>query len=148
MTGWRIGWVSAPPQLGQVIENLIQYSTSGVAAFMQRAATVALDQGDEFIALQLERARRSREIVCSGLASTGRVRFAEPAGAFYVFFAVDGEPDTEKLGLRLVDEANLGIAPGDAFGDAGRGFLRLCFLRSPEQMEEATRRLVNWLRRK
>jgi aspartate/methionine/tyrosine aminotransferase len=147
MTGWRIGWVSGPPELGQVIENLIQYSTSGVAAFMQRAATAALDRGDEFIATQVARARRSREIVCNGLASTGRVRFSEPAGAFYVFFAVDGEPDTEKLGLRLVDEANLGIAPGDAFGHAGRGFLRLCFLRSPEQMEEATRRLVAWLRR-
>ena len=115
---------------------------------MQRAATVALDQGDEFIATQLERARRSREIVCNGLASTGRVRFSEPPGAFYVFFSVDGEPDTEKLGLKLVDEANLGIAPGDAFGEAGRGFLRLCFLRSPALMEEATRRLVNWLRRK
>jgi aspartate/methionine/tyrosine aminotransferase len=147
MTGWRIGWLSVPPELGQVVENLIQYSTSGVAAFMQRGATVALDQGDEFIALQRDRARRSRAIVCNGLAATGRVRFSEPPGAFYVFFAVDGEPDTEKLGLKLVDEANLGIAPGDAFGEAGRGFLRLCFLRSPEQIEEATRRLVAWLGR-
>jgi len=147
MTGWRVGWISAPPQLGQVIENLIQYSTSGVAAFIQRAATVGLDEGDDFIVLQRERARKSREIVCSGLAATGRVRFAEPAGAFYLFFSVDGETDTQRLGLRLVDEANLGIAPGDAFGDAGRGFLRLCFLRSPEQMAEATERLASWLRR-
>jgi len=145
MTGWRIGWISAPPRLGQVVENLIQYSTSGVAAFMQRAATVALEEGDEFIATQVERARESRAIVCSGLAATGRVRFAEPPGAFYLFFAVDGEPDTQRLGLRLVDEANLGIAPGDAFGDAGRGYLRLCFLRSPEQVTEATRRLKDWL---
>lgn len=147
MTGWRIGWISAPPRLGQVIENLIQYSTSGVAAFMQRAATVGLEEGDGFIATQVQRARESRAIVCSGLAATGRVRFAEPPGAFYLFFAVDGEPDTQKLGLRLVDEANLGIAPGDAFGDAGQGFLRLCFLRSPEQVAEATRRLVEWLNR-
>ena len=147
MTGWRVGWISAPPQLGQVIENLIQYSTSGVAAFIQRAATVGLDEGDDFIVLQRERARKSREIVCSGLAATGRVRFAEPAGAFYLFFSVDGETDTQRLGLRLVDEANLGIAPGDAFGDAGRGFLRLCFLRSPVQMAEATERLASWLRR-
>jgi aspartate/methionine/tyrosine aminotransferase len=147
MTGWRVGWISAPPQLGQVIENLIQYSTSGVAAFIQRAATVGLDEGDDFIVLQRERARESREIVCNGLAATGRVRFAEPAGAFYLFFSVDGEPDTQRLGLRLVDEANLGIAPGDAFGDAGRGFLRLCFLRSPAQMAEATERLASWLRR-
>jgi membrane AbrB-like protein len=140
MTGWRIGWVSAPPELGQVIENLIQYSTSGVAAFMQRAATVALDRGDEFIATQLERARRSREIVCNGLASTGRVRFSEPPGAFYVFFSVDGEPDTEKLGLRLVDEANLGIAPATPSA-AGRGFLRPVF---PAQPGRSRRRRGGW----
>jgi aspartate/methionine/tyrosine aminotransferase len=145
MTGWRIGWLSAPPPLGQAIENLIQYSTSGVAAFMQRAAIAALEQGEEFAGMQVERARRGREIVCSGLAATGRVRFAEPAGAFYLFFAVDGEPDTKRLGLRLVDEANVGVAPGDAFGEAGRGFLRLCFARGADQLEEATARLVTWL---
>jgi aspartate/methionine/tyrosine aminotransferase len=145
MTGWRIGWLSAPPALGQAIENLIQYSTSGVAAFMQRAAIAALDHGEEFAASQVERARRGREIVCSGLAATGRVRLAEPAGAFYLFFAVDGETDTKRLGLRLVDEANIGVAPGDAFGEAGRGFLRLCFARGADQLEEVTARLVGWL---
>ena len=147
MTGWRIGWLSAPTALGQAIENLIQYSTSGTAAFMQRAAIVALDQGDDFIRLQVERARQGRDIVATGLRSTGRVRFAEPAGAFYMFFAVDGEADTRRLAFRLVDEANIGLAPGDAFGEAGRGYMRLCFLRSPAQMAEATGRLVGWLKR-
>lgn len=49
MTGWRVGWLVAPPAIGQVIENLIQYSTSGVAQFMQRGAVAALDHGDGFI---------------------------------------------------------------------------------------------------
>ncbi len=148
MTGWRIGWLSAPPALGQTIENLIQYSTSGVAAFMQRAATVALDEGDDFLAMQVERARTGRDIVCGGLGATGRARFAEPAGAFYLFFAVEGEADTRKLGLRLVDEANVGLAPGAAFGDAGAGFMRLCFARDAAQLREATQRLADWLGRR
>jgi aspartate/methionine/tyrosine aminotransferase len=147
MTGWRVGWLSSPPALGQVIENLVQYSSSGVAAFLQRGAAAALAEGEDFIALQLERARKGREIVCGGLGATGRVRFAEPAGAFYLFFSVDGEGDTRRLALRLVDEAGVGLAPGATFGEAGARFLRLCFLRSADQLEEATERLVGWLKR-
>jgi aspartate/methionine/tyrosine aminotransferase len=146
MTGWRIGWLSAPAELGQTIENLIQYSTSGVATFMQRAATAALDDGDDFIASQTRRAAEGRRIVCSGLAATGRVRMAEPAGAFYLFFAIDGQAKARELALRLVDEANIGLAPGTAFGDQ-TGFMRLCFARSGGQLEEAIGRLVDWLHR-
>lgn len=145
MTGWRVGWIAAPPQLGQVIENLIQYSTSGVAAFMQRAAVVALDEGEAFLATQVDRARRGRDIVCSALETSPRARFAWPEGAFYLFFAVDGEPDTARLGLRLVDEANIGLAPGTAFGAAGAGFMRLCFARGADGLTTATQRLVDWL---
>ena len=71
-----------------------------------------------------------------------------PKGAFYLFFGIDGEPDTGRLGLRLVDEANIGLAPGDAFGPAGRGYLRFCFARSPESVAEAARRLVTWLEKR
>ncbi len=146
MTGWRIGWLSVPPELGQTVENLIQYATSGVATFMQRAAARALDDGEDFVALQVSRAREGRRIACSGLAATGRVRMAEPAGSFYLFFAIDGEPNSRELALRLVDEARIGLAPGTAFGET-TGFMRLCFARSADQIEEATGRLVDWLRR-
>lgn len=147
MTGWRIGWLEAPPVLGQVIENLVQYSTSGVAAFMQRAAATALADGEDFVAYQVERARRGRDILCETLAATGRVRFAPPAGAFYLFFAIDGEPDVTRLGLRLVDEANVGLAPGTAFGSAGAGFMRACFAASEATVSEAARRLAGWIDR-
>jgi aspartate/methionine/tyrosine aminotransferase len=147
MTGWRIGWLSAPPALGATIENLVQYSTSGVAAFMQRAATIALEEGDDFLHAQVERAHVGRDIVVNGLRATGRVRFAEPRGAFYLFFAIDKYPDTRKLGLTLIDEANVGLAPGDAFGKGGAGFMRLCFARDPGQLREATERLGRWIGR-
>jgi aspartate/methionine/tyrosine aminotransferase len=148
MTGWRIGWIEAPPVLGDVIENLIQYSTSGVAVFMQRGAIAALEDGESFVADQIARIGESRTILAEGLAATGRARFVPPPGAFYLFFGIDGEPDTSKLGLRLVDEANIGLAPGTAFGAAGAGWLRLCFARSPARIAEATARLVAWLERR
>lgn len=146
MTGWRVGWIVAPPELGQVIENLVQYSTSGVAGFMQRAALAALTQGDGFVEHQIERARRGRRIVTEALANEDMFRFSAPQGAFYLFFSVRGESDTRRLGLRLVDEANVGLAPGDAFGSAGAGFLRLCYLRSEDQLAVAATRLVDWAR--
>ncbi|MBZ9935928.1 pyridoxal phosphate-dependent aminotransferase [Mesorhizobium sp. BR1-1-16] len=145
MTGWRVGWLGAPPRFGQTIENLIQYSSSGTPKFLQRGAVAALDRGDHFIEFQRDRAMAAREIVCQGLEATGRVRFTWPKGAFYLFFSVDGETDSRKLGLRLVDEANVGLAPGDAFGPAGAGFMRMCFLRNPDQVAEATDRLADWL---
>lgn len=147
MTGWRVGWLEAHPSLGDVIENLIQYSNSGVAAFMQRAGVAALERGESFVAHQIERARRGRDIVAEGLASSNRVRFAQPEGAFYMFFGVEGEDDTRQLALKLVDEANIGLAPGTAFGPGGEEYIRLCFARGEAQVAEATDRLVRWLKR-
>ena len=145
MTGFLIGWLEAPRELGPVIENLVQYTTSGVPVFNQRAATAALEQGEAFLARQIERCRRSRDALCEGLARTGRVRFSEPEAAFYLFCSIDGFPDSRALALRLIDEAGVGAAPGVAFGPGGEGHLRLCFARDPDQIAEATRRMARWL---
>ncbi|HEX8663031.1 MAG TPA: pyridoxal phosphate-dependent aminotransferase [Beijerinckiaceae bacterium] len=142
MTGWRIGWLEAPRALGQTIENLIQYSTSGVPQVHQRAAVAALEEGESFVADQIARARRGRDIVCAGLAATGRVVLPPPPGAFYAFLKVKGAADARALALRLVDEANVGLAPGSAFGAGGESYLRLCFARNHEHLEEAVRRLA------
>ncbi|MGO9756274.1 MAG: pyridoxal phosphate-dependent aminotransferase [Roseiarcus sp.] len=147
MTGWRIGWLEAPPALGSTIENVIQYTTSGVPVFIQRAAIAAIEQGEPFIVHQRARMRASRDILCDGLAATGRVHFSRPEAAFYLFCSVDGEDDTRALAKRLVDEAGLGVAPGSAFGAGGEAYIRLCFARSPEQISEATRRFSRWLAR-
>lgn len=147
MTGWRMGWLEADPALGATIENLIQYSTSGVPAFLQRGAIAALEQGEAFVEEQIARARASRAALVSAVERTGRVRFADPAGAFYLFLAIDGFPDTTRLGLRLVDEALVGAAPGSTFGTGGGPFLRLCYLREPAQVAEAGARLADWIDR-
>lgn len=147
MTGWRIGWVKIHPSLQQVFENLVQYSNSGVAQFMQRGAVTALDEGDAFVFEQVERARQARDLVCRILGETGRARFTVPAGAFYLFFAIDGISDSHKAAFDIVDNANVGLAPGSAFGPGGEQFLRLCFHRRLDQLEEAAVRLANWMRR-
>lgn len=145
MTGWRVGWLRIHPSLQAVFENLIQYSTSGVAQFMQRGAVAALDQGDDFIAGQVARARKARDLVCDILGRTGRARFKVPRGAFYLFFAVEGISDSREAAFEIVDRANVGLAPGTAFGAGGEAHLRLCFHRRLDQLEEAADRLARWM---
>ncbi len=147
MTGLRVGWLEAPPQFASVVENLIHYSITGVPTPIQRAAAAALDDGESFIEAQVARMRKSRDILCGALAATGRVRFARPAGAFYLFCEFEGFADSRELAFRLLEEAKVGVAPGAAFGAVGETFLRLCFARDPAQIEDAAGRIVKWLKR-
>jgi aspartate/methionine/tyrosine aminotransferase len=142
MTGWRIGWLEAPPALGPAIENIVQYTTSGVPAFLQRAAVTAIEEGEGLVEEHIALARRNRDIVCEGLRATNVVELPSPPGAFYAFFSVDGVTDTRRLALDLVDHANVGLAPGTAFGPGGSDHLRLCFLRDTAILEEAVGRLA------
>ncbi|MFN7102078.1 MAG: pyridoxal phosphate-dependent aminotransferase [Pseudorhizobium sp.] len=145
MTGWRLGWLVAPPEIGQVIENLIQYSNSGVAQFMQRGGVVALDQGDDFVRENIERAKASRDILCDTLIATNRVETLKPEGALYAFLKVDGITDSRAAALDIVDKVQVALAPGSAFGPGGEVFLRACFLRNPQQVREAATRLADYV---
>lgn len=145
MTGWRVGWLVAPPELGQVIENLVQYSTSGVSQFMQRGAVAALDHGDDFIRQNFDRAARSRDILCDALIATNRVETLKPDGALYAFLKIDGVTDSRLAAFDIVDKVGVGLAPGTAFGAGGELFLRACFLRNPAQIEDAADRLSHYI---
>ncbi|MCE7030515.1 pyridoxal phosphate-dependent aminotransferase [Jiella avicenniae] len=145
MTGWRVGWIETSPALGQVVENLIQYSNSGVAAFMQRGAIAALTRGEEFVENQVARAETARDIFCDILTATNKVELSPPDGAFYAFFKIDGVTDTRAAAFRIVDEAKVAIAPGTAFGPEGTPFLRACFHRRLDEVEAAAHRLAEWI---
>ncbi|NRP71767.1 Aspartate aminotransferase [Ensifer psoraleae] len=141
MTGWRVGWIVAPAAMGQVLENLIQYSTSGVAQFMQRGAVAALDQGDAFVDENIAKAARSRDLLCDALIATNRVETLKPDGALYAFLKIDGVTDSRQAAIDIVDRTGVGLAPGTAFGEGGSLFMRACFLRDPAQVAEAAERL-------
>ncbi|MET0597054.1 MAG: pyridoxal phosphate-dependent aminotransferase [Mesorhizobium sp.] len=148
MTGWRIGWLTLHPSLQQVFENLVQYATSGVAAFMQRGAVAALEEGDGFLADEVKRAHLARDRVAGRLVGTGKVRLSVPPGAFYMFFAIDGQPDSRQAAFALIDDVAVGLAPGSAFGVGADGYLRLCFHRELGMLEEAAERIASWIETK
>lgn len=145
MTGWRVGWIVAPPEMGQVLENLIQYSTSGVAQFMQKGAVAALNEGDDFVLANIAKAARSRDILCDALVATNRVETLKPDGALYAFLKIDGVTDSRHAALDIVDKTGVGLAPGTAFGPGGELFLRACFLRDPAQVTVAAERLCDYI---
>ncbi len=146
MTGWRVGWLQAPKFLGPTIERVVQYNTSGTPAFLQRGCTVALDEGEDFIQAQVTKAKTNRDTVASALKDFPQIQLSIPDGAFYMFFGIDGMTDSMKTTKRIIDEANVGFAPGAAFGPGGEGFLRMCFLKEENKLEEGLQRFTKWLK--
>lgn len=145
MTGWRIGWLTAPPELVIQIGKLIEYNTSCVPVFVQRAGLAAVQSGEPVIRRTVERYRRARDFLIPKLNAIPRVQAATPAGAMYAFFRVEGMTDSLAFCKKLVLEARLGLAPGVAFGPEGEGFVRWCFASSEERLAEGVGRLAEAL---
>jgi aspartate aminotransferase len=141
MTGWRLGWMTVPPDLLPVIEKLVEFNTSGSPTFLQHAAIVAIREGEPFIAGFVARCRAARDAAIDALQACRRVEVARPEGAFYAFFRVDGIDDSLAFAKQLLHRAKVGLAPGSAFGPMGEGHLRLCFARDPQIVAEAVNRL-------
>ncbi len=145
MTGWRLGWLIAPPSLGPVLEKCIEFHYSCPAEFSQVAGITAIRDGEPFIAELVRRYGEARRLTVGRLSAHPRVRMAEPEGAFYAFFAVDGLTDSLDWCTRVVRESKVGLAPGAAFGPASEGFIRLCYAQTPERLAEAFDRLDPFL---
>lgn len=147
MTGWRIGWITHPPQIGELLGNMIEFNYSCVPTFLQRGGIHAIEQGESAVAAMIGHCRTGRGICSQRLPNLPRVSgYREPEASFYGFFRIDGTEDrTSETCQRLVREAKVGIAPGTAFGPGAEGWYRLCFAQSPERLSTAFDRLESGL---
>ncbi|MSP50053.1 MAG: aminotransferase class I/II-fold pyridoxal phosphate-dependent enzyme [Alphaproteobacteria bacterium] len=141
MTGWRLGWLAAPADVTDDLAKLTEFNTASAASFVQWAGITAIRDGEPFVAMQVERLRRGRDLVHQRLAANPRIRISKPEGALYAFFAVDGMTDSLAFARRLAGEHKVGLAPGVAFGPGGEGHLRLCFASEAETLSRALDRL-------
>ena len=148
MTGWRLGWIVAPPALMPDLGKLIEYNTSCAPVFVQRAGVVAISDGEPTVQHTLARFRAARDFLVAQLAAIEGVEVASPPGAMYVFFRVEGVEDSLDFCKRLVHEGRLGLAPGSAFGPEGQGFVRWCFAASEERLLDGVGRLREFLARR
>jgi len=141
MTGWRLGWLTAPPSMGEVFEKLNEYNISGPTTFVQHAAIVAIRDGEDFVKQTVEGYRQGRDLVYQRLSGMDRVHLPFPEAAFYAFFRVDGVEDSLELARKILNETGVGLAPGAAFGQSGEGYLRLRFAATPDILSSAMDRL-------
>jgi len=141
MTGWRLGWITAPPDLLQTLAKLTEYNIAGPPTFVQHAGIVALRDGEAHVAQSRAAFEERRDLVFRRLSSLNRIGMAKPKGAFYAFFSVEGEANSLAFAKRILHDAGVGLAPGTAFGDVGEGYLRLCFAVRPALLNQAMDRL-------
>ena len=146
MTGWRLGWLTHPPALEHEFAKLNEFNIAAPTSFVQHAGIVALRDGEDYVADMRNRLRMRRDLVTRALGQFDRVRYQAPDAAFYAFFALDGMTDSVEFCKRALTEANVGLAPGLAFGPQGEGYIRLCFASSEKSLSAAMDRLAPLLR--
>lgn len=146
MTGWRLGWLTAPASLFGTLGSMVQYTNSNSPAFIQQGGLAAIENCERFVGEFRDYCTHGRDIVMEVLGAVPRVRLGLPEAAFYAFFAVEGEPDSMELAKRLVRDARVGVAPGISFGEESEGWLRLCFAQEPDLLRQGLTQLANVLR--
>ena len=146
MTGWRLGWIVAPAACEAKLGQLTEFNTSSTPGFTQDAGVVALRDGEPEIAVLQERLQTGYVITEQELSKFSRVEFIEPDGAFYSFFRVDGLSDSLTAAKTIIEETQVGLAPGIAFGKDGEGYLRLCYAQPAEVLQRAFERLTPFLK--
>ena len=146
MTGWRIGWAVVPEELIASYAKLMEYNTSCVPRFVQSAARVALTKCEADVSHLVAEVKANQERLYQRLSSVDRVELGTPApGGMYAFFRIRGLDDSLAFCKRLVAQARVGLAPGSAFGDDSREFVRWCIATDPGKLEAGLDRFVSHL---
>lgn len=141
MTGWRLGWIVGPKAAESKIRDVALYNKLCPPTFTQYGAIAALEKGEDFLAGQIALWRSNRDLVVERFKKMGNVSMAYPESTFYALFKVEGQGDCIALTKRLIDEAGVLLSPGSAFGEASKGYLRLCFAVSEKRLNEALDRI-------
>ena len=146
MTGWRLGWLVMPAAMTHHMGKLIEFNTSCASVFTQRAGVVALQNTADITPRVVAHLKACRDTLVPLLQAVPGVQLAPAKGGMYAFFKLEGHPDAVTTAKRLVAEAGLGLAPGEAFAPEAAGWLRWCFAsKDLGRLRLGVQRLQNWL---
>jgi aspartate/methionine/tyrosine aminotransferase len=155
MTGWRLGWLVLPPASTVHLGKLIEFNTSCAPVFVQRAGLAALHNTASITPAIVAHLKHCRDTLVPLLQAMPEIDVSPASGGMYAFFRLRDQNrygDSLQTAKRLVVEAGLGLAPGDAFmvdpPPEARGWLRWCFAsHEPARLMEGVDRLRRWLNR-
>jgi aspartate/methionine/tyrosine aminotransferase len=145
MTGWRVGYLVAPPDLAKLLTGMQEPIVSCVNTPAQLAALAAVT-GSQDVVREMRESYRKRRDELLEILDRGNLPSSQPSGAFYVW------TDISKAGLRsmdfarsLIEREHVAVAPGSAFGELGEGYVRLSLASSRQDLVEGASRLVRFV---
>lgn len=147
MTGWRIGWIVAPPAFGPALAKVQTQSITHITSFVQKAGVVALQGPQDSVARMVEEFRARRDLVLRELPNVPGWTAATPKGAFYLWPRFSQKSTSWDLCNYLLDRAHVALVPGSAFGPGSDHNLRLSYATSRDKLTEALRRIREALER-
>ncbi len=147
MPGWRMGFAIGPKWIVEQMPKTHDVTVSCVCAPFQYAAAFALKNCDDEVAEMLAKYRRRRDIIYKGINSIDGLSAIEPKGAFYLFFNIKETGMTsEDFAFSMLREERLALVPGDGFGEAGEGYIRLTYAASEDSLERALERIDRFMK--
>jgi aspartate/methionine/tyrosine aminotransferase len=148
MTGWRLGYAVAPKALAAKLDQLMINSSSCAAGFTQMAAIEALSapESESAVHRMVKVFEHRRDLVVDGLNAIPGVHCAKPQGSFYAFPNIKGTGfDERELADRLLTEAGVAVLPGTAFGEAGKGYIRLAYTQSEDELRRGLKQIGDFI---
>ncbi len=147
MTGWRLGWMAAPPEIIAQARKIHQYAIMCAPMVSQRAAIEALKHCDADCAHMIEEYDHRRRFLLERFAQMG-LRCFPAQGAFYLFPSIESSGlSSEEFCEKLLQEEKVAVVPGSAFGESGRNNIRISYAYSLKHLTEAANRIEHFLER-
>jgi aspartate aminotransferase len=140
MTGWRLGYATAPAPILQGMLKIQQHSVSNATSFAQRAGVEALRGDQGAVRAMVAEFKKRRDIMIDGLRKM-EIECALPRGAFYAFAKVSQFGNSVEVTEKLLRDALVAVTPGSAFGPNGEGYVRLSYATSRQNIEDGIDRI-------
>ena len=142
MTGWRLGVMIGPSEVMEKIMLLLQTTLSCVPPFVQQAGLAALEGSQTEVLGMMSAYERRRDVAVAGINGCKGMSTPTPGGAFYLFPSINGTGlSSEVFAARLLHEASVAVVPGNHFGEAGEGYVRLSYASSEQRLAEGIERI-------